>query len=113
MTTKIDLEELERKATSATPGPWRVSKSDPAEYVSVLYDDNTGGSYEVCDECMPDNAQHIAANSPPVTLALVARIRKLEAALERSLACHRDAIGFTPTSSIGLRAVLEEGAVIA
>ena len=49
---KIDLEELERIASAAPERAW----------------------YEAA-------VKHIAVNSPPVTLALIARIRELEAAL--------------------------------
>lgn len=50
---KINLEELERKACAASDiTPWWTDR-------------------------MP-HAEHIQANSPPVTLALIARIRELE-----------------------------------
>ena len=56
---KLDIDELERKARAAdVPGGWHFS------------DDN------YTDE----GCAHIEANSPPVTLALIERIRGLEAA---------------------------------
>jgi len=81
---QLDLEDLERKARAAFTGPWTAANSNPSDYCAVLYDDNTGDMYEVCDDCTPVTASHIAANSPPVTLALIARIRRLEEELARA-----------------------------
>jgi hypothetical protein len=115
MTTKIDLDELARKACAATPGPWRVSggvsKNKHPEYLAVLYDDNTGDSYEVCDECTTENAWHVAANSPPVTLALVARIRKLEATCRCAAVALRMHNEESPTAKESDR-IVEEGTVL-
>ncbi len=98
---KLDLDELELRAAAAataTTQAWRVYRccsAGPEEacgvkdepFVSededtyqrgVVFDTNR-------DECAHAMhgliAEHIAANSPPVTLALIARIRELEAAL--------------------------------
>lgn len=100
MTTKIDLDELGRKAAAASNAaisdhPWRVyrcrfaddglacgikdepfvSEVEDAYQIGIVIDTNR-------DECQHaiavEDAEHIAANSPPVTLALIARIRELE-----------------------------------
>lgn len=78
----VDLEELERKARAATPGEWWMSVEDgdicageegpEATQVGAIY-------LGVAD------TEHVLANSPPVTLALIARINELEIAL-RSVA---------------------------
>jgi hypothetical protein len=103
--TKIDLEDLERKARRATPGNWTTASpskgSDGWSYgvtiataspVQRIYTDYRGGI------AVEANRQHIAANSPPVTLALIGRIRELESAAELVLGesgcdpsdeCHR------------------------
>lgn len=86
-TVKIDLDDLARLARAATPGPWKKCSANnddcPCRTVwSVPLDDapfclaetGPGQGTRVEDWC------HIAANSPPVTLALVARIRELEEA---------------------------------
>jgi hypothetical protein len=97
-----DLAELERIARAATPGPWRwgdwsatFGTPEHAEHMLVLERNAShqgaepyvvgrrDGRLEVLRlEEPPDrraNAAHIAANSPDVTLALVARIRDLDA----------------------------------
>lgn len=89
---KIDLDDLERKASAATPGPWTtlgaqgripeycrgfgIVKAGDGEWVADAYDNTLFTD----DQCLA-NARHIAATSPPVTLALIARIRELETAL--------------------------------
>lgn len=93
MTTKIDLDDLERKARNASAG-W-VSDKFMSDFVS-RYD-----------------AEHVAANSPQVTLALIARIRRLEhergdlaaplsllLAAERTVAIADEAFGIAPVESI-------------
>lgn len=115
---RIDLDDLERKATAATPGPWEShgDRSRIPDYCSkfaqVTADD---GCQQIADafdntpcpdeQCLA-NAEHIAANSPPVTLALIARIRELESAIRQRMAA-------PPTISDGdLIAILEKGAVL-
>ena len=66
---KIDLDELERKANTADQALWDSLDADASN--SDRWDDPKSQA----------NAQHIAANGPLVTLALIARIRELEAAL--------------------------------
>lgn len=85
---KIDLDELDRKAKAATPSEWTTTRP-PIEAkgwaIGVMvaqvyggqriYGTPDGGTYPAAD------AEHIAASSPPVVLALIARIRELEDAL--------------------------------
>lgn len=97
---KIDLDDLEAKALSALdPSPWRIYRcrgADEADacgikaepFVSESEDAYQGGIVHDTnrDECMHHmsliDAEHIVANEPRVTLALIARIRELEAALK-------------------------------
>lgn len=58
---KIDLDERERKAKAACPGPWQ------------WYGNTKMHGH-------PD-AEHIAENDPTSTLAVIAYVRELEAAL--------------------------------
>ena len=79
---KVDLDELERKARAAGhPGQWiacekgTVDTEDGAQIADVY--DNAPWTGKECFR----NGEHIAANSPQVTLALISRIRELEDAL--------------------------------
>lgn len=98
MTTEIDLDSLEHKARSAVGiHDWRVYRchsAAPGEACGIKAEPFVSESEEArqrgvvfCtnrDECHHPmalfEAEHIAANSPAVTLALIARIRELEAA---------------------------------
>lgn len=65
----LDLDELERIATAATRAPWRAEiGSFEKSHGSVLTDAPVDQSW----------------NSPDVTLALIARVRELEALLAAS-----------------------------
>lgn len=88
MAVKIDLGELTRLARNATPGNWTTTKpgvdADGWPTATMLaatgrdqgvYTDHKGGVAPEADRA------HIAANGPLVTLALIARIRELEAGL--------------------------------
>lgn len=102
---RIDLEELVRKARGASPGNWRVGTDDGMTGTSILREDLDADLYQVADRASPEDAVHIAANSPPVTLALVARIRELEAGLRRL------AVSGKPQST-WINTLLEKGAVL-
>lgn len=129
VTTKIDLEDLERKATVALgEHPWRVYRCHSADDglacgikdQSFVSDDEDACQIGVIvdtnrDECHHaialEDAEHIAANSPPVTLALIARIRELEAAMMR--AGHAFA-GILPAPDVQqFIALIERGVVLA
>lgn len=125
---KIDLDELERKARAATPCMWGthrvvgMPRNDEPIMATVIADDlderdrvqqvadcydNTHCSDKQCEA----NAEHIAANSPPVTLALIARIRELEASLDRALVAWNtaDPLDNWRAEMDAERAVLEKG----
>jgi hypothetical protein len=88
--TKIDIDELERVAWSATPGLWSAiggpkRMPDYCSGFGVVLHQPTGeqiadayGATSWPDAQCFANAAHIAANSPDVTLGLIARIRELE-----------------------------------
>lgn len=82
---KLDLGEIEKKARAATLGPWRTESTRGDRWHVVR-----PGGFPVGrgPDGGPANfdshtASHIAANSPPVTLALIAHIRELEDDAER------------------------------
>lgn len=70
------LDEIEAKARAAAPGSWQAEGcmifADEPEGRLVIYDE--GGHNEA-------DAAYIARMDPPTTLALVARVRELEAVL--------------------------------
>lgn len=97
MAKKLDLDDIELKARvclAASADPWEtldasgrmpdycdafaIVKTADGEQIADAYD-NTRWSDRQC----LDHAAHIAANSPPVTLGLVALIRKLDEACRR------------------------------
>lgn len=108
---KIDLEALERKARAATTqGGWRVSKFYWLTGMLVLCDGNRGDVGIVANSCLPSDASHIAANSPPVTLALIARVRELESALD---SCSEPGMDdWDEEYRDGIKAILNRGAVL-
>lgn len=70
MSTKLNLDDLERKARAADDAveiPWWSPDSAHLDHAGVSAADR----------------EHIAANSPPVTLTLIARIRDFEEILPR------------------------------
>lgn len=73
---KIDLDKLERKATAVVASR---TLFELAQWGASQATDGRRWS----DHQLRDAAWHVAANSPPVTLALVARIRELEARISR------------------------------
>jgi hypothetical protein len=72
--TKIDLAELERRARAVVGSR---SEFELAQWTAT----HASAVKRWRDEQLKSAADHIAANSPQVTLALVARIRELEGAL--------------------------------
>lgn len=114
--TRIDLDDLAMKAAAASavsPGQWRAGSDDGMTGTSVLRDDADGGLWQISDRCSPGDAQHIAANSPPVTLALIARIRELEAALGELVAeCEERTENPGGDYYADPREILEKGAVM-
>jgi hypothetical protein len=100
MSTKIDLEDLERKATLV-----RDSRSsfELAQWNATHASDAERWRYQQLQIA----ANHIAANSPPVTLALIARIRELEAFARGLMHDHVRNVDET-----AMHALLEKGAVL-
>jgi hypothetical protein len=74
--TASQLDDLERKARAATPGPWITW--DAPEDGEVYDGTDCKRVVQVSRHPVAANVEHIAANSPDVTLALIARIRELE-----------------------------------
>jgi hypothetical protein len=113
MSEKIDLEKLEAKAKAATgeskwnglpDGSWHE-----ADHVANALDDFYESEQSAA--VLRVDAEHIAANSPDVTLALIARIRELETALGE--ACRLGTRGAMWDSDIKrLRTILNRGTVL-
>ncbi len=93
---KIDLDELEQKAQAA-PGWSEYGDTDALRLYAVVVATRD-----------PANVSHIEANCPPITLALIARIRELEATLRDSREKLRDAGDRADAELI----VLERGVVL-
>ena len=87
----LDLDDLERKAREATPGPWRVDG----------YDCETGQHAAVVRSAAPDeqwdpvpqpiaecDAEYIAAANPATVLALCAEVRRLREYDRPCARCH-------------------------
>lgn len=99
---KIDLDELERKARAGL-STWWIAGRDTRLVISEGGRTGSAGLH-----LGPSNVDHIAANGPPVTLALIARIRELEAFAYRLLREHER----EPVDEAALQALLGKGAVL-
>lgn len=88
---RLDLDDLERKAKAATPGTWTTTKPPKedgwqlgvvigATMAGMVYAQPPGGQMPLAD------LEHIAAASPPVVLALVAEVRRLNAIAKAAIA---------------------------
>lgn len=90
--SEIDLDALEQKARAATPGDWLPESTEMYEdgeatcvYRALGPPCGVEGDPEQCDDAADQahrDAAFIAAASPDVILALVARVRAAEGALE-------------------------------
>jgi len=82
--TPEQLNEIERIAKAATPGPWYVHTSivfgDKIHNTRIATPQSPNGNYPV--DAFPHNAAYIARLDPATTLAMVARIRELEEAMK-------------------------------
>jgi hypothetical protein len=131
VTTKIDLDDLERKATASTDElgdqAWRVYQcrsAGPGEACGIKDWPFVSEDEDACqqgvvfdtsrDECHHHmalaDAAHIAANSPPVTLALIARIRELESAYGQIVDDH--VRNESDADALAMQALLDKGAVL-
>ena len=90
------LDEIEARAEAATPGPWRASLLDGVTYedgssshVAGIYPGSTSGPPPVFVTNSIDrrDAEFIAASRTDVP-ALLAEVRRLQAAVERVRALH-------------------------
>jgi hypothetical protein len=95
--TTSRLDEIDRKARAATPGPWSQYESmvcGPGESANNMdvADCALGSEPEDVEEWTAAlrDAEHIAANSPDVTLQLVAISRAALAWSEARDACNAD-----------------------
>lgn len=91
----IDVDALEAVAKAATPGPRRMTRSNPGSVLGEPYDpamvfvgsEDTRKPWRrracvtVTTTRDDDDARYIAAASPDVVLALIARVREAEIAL--------------------------------
>ena len=107
-----DLDPLKAKAAAATPGPWHApglgeihSDHDHGVFVGV---DADGEQEIVIADCVSDpNAAYLAAVSPDVLLALIARVEAAEQCI--TTACDRiDLTLRTRNFSDGVREYLEK-----
>lgn len=120
---KIDLDKLERKARDAESDEWQWRPAN-----SDILEGRHQGQVVLAGEdlmCSVSDRAHIAAASPPVVLALIARIRELEGVLREGVLIleGRDSRGETqedrhsvgqgdPRAARALRGLLEKGAVL-
>ena len=70
----LDLDELERLAREAPPGPWGVPAGSKGSDAMVVAD----WDVRVCDYVNEYNAAFIAAANPAEVIALVTRLRVAE-----------------------------------
>ena len=91
----MDLDTLERLARAATPGPWRVNPFGVSIRTGEYRAPDSVRVADIADAedcgCCPTEqgyatATYIAAASPDVVLALIARVRAAEAERDRLLA---------------------------
>lgn len=78
MSDTIDLDELERLAKAATPGPWIFVNVGYTFSQSAQYSIEPSPGVSVWEHNRKD-ADYIAAANPATVLALIARVRKAEA----------------------------------
>jgi len=86
--TPADLSRLETLAREATPGPWfhrqpfmksKVGEWDWYDWVSNKPENTPGFVHVVSRGNKPKDYAYIAAANPAAVLALIARVRELEA----------------------------------
>jgi hypothetical protein len=72
----VDLDEIERLAKEATPGPWTSSiETDPeTDKPGIIWAD--AGHHCIGDMYATDDADYIAAVNPSVVLELIAELRE-------------------------------------
>lgn len=95
---KIDLDALEKRARAAQ------STIKP----HLWYEAGYFNEFSLSSDTHTEDAAHIAANSPDVTLALIRRIRELEGLLA-TVADHLDATDFFRLTQDQIRAAIAKG----
>lgn len=112
MSNEINIEELERLAKAAAPGPWRRQDFHSSSEKNGI-DDSDGDV--VCasyGRLRPKSFDFIAAANPSAVLSLVDRLKKAEAELERErmrlTACGVVALADTPESAAKAREMRDE-----
>jgi hypothetical protein len=90
--TPVNLDEIERLAKAATLGPWKYSPQHVEEGPSAVYKTSPFERWLLCTTSSDDDAAFIAALNPKLALALVARIRELEAEKEHDISAVIDHI---------------------
>lgn len=89
--TEVDLDALEATARAATQGEWHYRPTVLGMVnTTVSVDDGTHVAYPSVCHALPSNATHIAAFDPPTALALIARLREAEAAIEKAITAWTD-----------------------
>lgn len=83
----MDLDEHERIAKAATPGPYTLGPEKWTGLHDVLTEPDGAEIYE---HVLPNDAAYAVANSPDVTLKLIARVRELDAIADEALKGWRD-----------------------
>lgn len=94
--TALDLDTLEATANAATPGPWIAGCPHPftpgaqvklygPNWTPIRIEESSGRYVRPTRD-----AAYIATFDPPTALALIARVREAEAALERVWELHRE-----------------------
>lgn len=119
---KVDLDELVRKASAATHGPWRCEiGSFSAGNGNILTNAPITESWcgpqytAICCSHLfyarhAADFEHIAANDPSTTLALIDYIRELEA-MTASLAVAASAAGYAYEAGLA-QEILARGVVL-
>ena len=118
MSSEINIEELERLAKAATPGPWKACGT--VEQIGGDYKDIIPTSVSCMAYCYGGSADRaedkdlifIAAANPFVVLSLIDRLKKAESELERErmrlAACGVVALADTPESAAQAREMRDE-----
>jgi len=112
MSNETNIEELERLAKAAAPGPWRRQDFRSSGEKNGI-DDSDGDV--VCasyGRLRPKSFDFIAAANPSAVLSLIDRLKKAEAELERErmrlTACGVVALADTPESAAKAREMRDE-----
>jgi hypothetical protein len=101
----LDLDQIERLAREATPGPWRAS----GEYYLLEFVADMGAlvlsapGQRVSQSDRAANAAYLEAVSPDVVLSLLERIKKAEAERDRLRALVSEAHDRLPDHEVELR----------